>query len=58
MLAELILLQQVLDSADDNRSNDTSNALDKAKNAADDYRSKLTNYLQRFRYRRYCGTGT
>jgi hypothetical protein len=52
MLAELILLQQVLDGADDNRSNNTSSTLDKAKSAADDYRSKLTNYLQRFRYRR------
>ncbi len=52
MLAELILLQQVLDSADGNRSSDTSSTLDKAKSAADDYRSKLSNYLQRFRYRR------
>ena len=52
MLAELILLQQVLDSADDNRSSDTSNVLDKAKSTAEDYRSKLTSYLQRFRYRR------
>ena len=52
MLAELILLQQVLDGADDNKSSDTSNALDKARSAADNYRSKLTNYLQRFRYRR------
>ena len=52
MLAELILLQQVLDSADDNRSSNTSSTLDKAKSAADDYRSTLSNYLQRFRYRR------
>jgi hypothetical protein len=52
MLAELLLLQQVLDGADNNKSSDTSNVLDKAKSAADDYRSKLTNYLQRFRYRR------
>ena len=52
MLAELILLQQVLDNADDNTSNNTSSTLDKAKSAADDYRNKLTNYLQRFRYRR------
>jgi hypothetical protein len=52
MIAELLLLQQVLDGANDNRSSDTSNVLDKAKSAADDYRSKLTNYLQRFRYRR------
>ncbi len=51
MLAELILLQKILDGTD-NRSSDTSNVLDKAKSAADDYRSKLTNYLQRFRYRR------
>ena len=52
MLAELLLLQQVLDSSDNNRSSDTSNTLDKAKDAVDDYRSKLSNYLQRFRYRR------
>ena len=52
MLAELILLQQVLDGADDNTSNSTSSTLDKARSTAEDYRSKLTNYLQRFRYRR------
>jgi hypothetical protein len=52
MIAELILLQQLLDGADNNRSSNTSSTLDKAKSAADDYRNKLTNYLQRFRYRR------
>jgi hypothetical protein len=52
MLAELLLLQQVLDNSDMVTSQDTSSTLDKAKSAADNYRSKLTNYLQRFRYRR------
>ena len=52
MLAELLLLQQVLDNSDMVTSRNTSSTLDKAKSAADDYRSKLTNYLQRFRYRR------
>lgn len=55
MLAELLLLQQVLDGADNSRFNNASSpgsTLDKAKSAADDYRNKLTNYLQRFRYRR------
>ena len=52
MIAELLLLQRVLDVTNDNVKPSNTSALDKAKSAADDYRSKLTNYLQRFRYRR------
>ena len=47
MLAELILLQQVLDGTDNNRSNDTSNAVGKAQAAYDDYIDKVNNYLDR-----------
>ena len=52
MIAELLLLQKVLDVTNDNVKPSNTNALDKAKSTAEDYRNKLTSYLQRFRYRR------
>ena len=55
MIAELLLLQKVLVVTNDNVKPSNTNALDKAKSTAEDYRNKLTSYLQRFRYRRYCG---
>ena len=47
MLAELILLQQLINDKKDNKSSDTSNAVGKAQAAYDDYIDKVNNYLDR-----------
>ena len=56
MIAELIVLQQLLDDTNmvtpANNSTNTSSTADKAKAAVQEYKEKVSSYLDRFKYRR------